>query len=85
MITFAKGVNSGAVPMGGVIVRKGIYDAFMKGPEHGHRALPRLHLFRPSARLRGGARDARTSTATRSLFERARALEPVWADAVHVA
>ena len=34
MITFAKGVTSGAVPMGGVIVRKGIYDAFMKGPEH---------------------------------------------------
>ena len=32
MITFAKGVTSGAVPMGGVIVRKGIYDAFMKGP-----------------------------------------------------
>ena len=34
MITFAKGITSGAVPMGGVIVRKGIYDAFMKGPEH---------------------------------------------------
>ena len=34
MITFAKGVTSGTVPMGGVIVRKGIYDAFMKGPEH---------------------------------------------------
>jgi beta-alanine--pyruvate transaminase len=34
MITFAKGITSGAVPMGGVVVRKGIYDAFMKGPEH---------------------------------------------------
>src|SRR4029079_9719459 len=34
MITFAKGVTNGAAPMGGVIVRKGIYDAFMKGPEH---------------------------------------------------
>ena len=34
MITFAKGITSGAVPMGGVIVRKGIYDAFMHGPEH---------------------------------------------------
>ena len=34
MITFAKGVTSGTVPMGGVIVRKGIYDAFMRGPEH---------------------------------------------------
>ena len=34
MITFAKGVTNGAVPMGGVIVRKDIYDAFMTGPEH---------------------------------------------------
>src|SRR5271156_2256122 len=34
MITFAKGVTSGTVPMGGVIVRKPIHDAFMTGPEH---------------------------------------------------
>ncbi len=34
MICFAKGVTSGAVPMGGVIVRGPVYDAFMKGPEH---------------------------------------------------
>src|SRR5947199_1887301 len=34
MITFAKGVTSGTVPMAGVIMRKGIYDAFMRGPEH---------------------------------------------------
>ena len=59
MITFAKGVTSGTVPMGGVIVRKHIYDAFMNGPEQRDRALPRLHLFRPSARLRRGAGDAR--------------------------
>ena len=34
MITFAKGVTSGTVPMGGVLTRKHIHDAFMKGPEH---------------------------------------------------
>ena len=34
MICFAKAVNSGTVPMGGVIARKGIYDTFMKGPDH---------------------------------------------------
>ncbi len=34
MIVFAKGVNNGTVPMGGVIVRQGIYDAFMHGPEY---------------------------------------------------
>ncbi len=59
MITFAKGVTSGTVPMGGVIARKPIYDAFMNGPEQRHRALPRLHLFGPSARLRRGAGDDR--------------------------
>jgi beta-alanine--pyruvate transaminase len=32
MITFAKGVTSGAVPMGGVIVSSDIYQAFMAGP-----------------------------------------------------
>jgi len=30
MITCAKGITNGAVPMGAVIVRKGIYDAFMQ-------------------------------------------------------
>src|SRR5947209_14636869 len=34
MITFAKGVTSGTVPMAGVVVRKPIYEAFMRGPEH---------------------------------------------------
>src|SRR3954447_461307 len=33
MITFAKGVTSGTVPMAGVIMRKGIYDTFRQGPE----------------------------------------------------
>jgi beta-alanine--pyruvate transaminase len=32
MITFAKGVTSGTVPMGGVIVSSDIYQAFMAGP-----------------------------------------------------
>ena len=33
MITFAKGVTNGAVPMGGVIVSEKIYHAFLNGPE----------------------------------------------------
>ena len=32
MITFAKGVTSGTVPMGGVIVSSAIHDTFMSGP-----------------------------------------------------
>jgi len=34
MITFAKGITSGAIPMGGVMARQHIYDAFMNGPDH---------------------------------------------------
>jgi beta-alanine--pyruvate transaminase len=34
MICFAKGMTNGAVPMSGVVVRQGIHDALMQGPEH---------------------------------------------------
>ncbi|MBK8742445.1 MAG: aspartate aminotransferase family protein [Betaproteobacteria bacterium] len=34
MFTFAKSVNNATVPMGGVVVRDGIYEACMQGPEH---------------------------------------------------
>ena len=34
MITCAKGITNGCVPMGAVIVKQGIHDAFMNGPEH---------------------------------------------------
>ena len=32
IVTFAKGITSGAVPMGGVVVSSDIYQAFMVGP-----------------------------------------------------
>ncbi|HEY5643441.1 MAG TPA: aspartate aminotransferase family protein [Woeseiaceae bacterium] len=34
IITTAKGLTNGVVPMGAVLVRDRIYDAFMQGPEH---------------------------------------------------
>jgi beta-alanine--pyruvate transaminase len=34
MIVFAKTVSNGAAPLGGVIVRREIYDALMQGPKH---------------------------------------------------
>ena len=42
MITFAKGVNNGTVPMGGVIARRDIYDTFMQGPPY---AVELLHGY----------------------------------------
>jgi beta-alanine--pyruvate transaminase len=81
MITFAKGVNSGTVPMGGVIVRKGIHDAFMKGPEWG---IELFHGYTYSAHPLACAAGLAAQDVYRDerLFERARALEEPWADAI---
>jgi beta-alanine--pyruvate transaminase len=81
MITFAKGVNSGTVPMGGVIVRKGIHDAFMKGPDH---VIELFHGYTYSAHPLACAAALATQDIYREekLFERARGLEDTWADAI---
>lgn len=81
MITFAKGVTSGTVPMGGVLVRKGIYDAFMQGPEH---VIELFHGYTYSAHPLACAAGLATLDVYRDegLFERARALEGAWADAM---
>jgi beta-alanine--pyruvate transaminase len=34
IVTAAKGLTNGVIPMGAVFVKKEIYDAFMNGPEH---------------------------------------------------
>jgi len=80
MITFAKGITSGSVPMGGVVVRKGIYDAFMKGPEH---VIELFHGYTYSAHPLACAAGLATLDLYRaeSLFERARKLEKPWGDA----
>jgi beta-alanine--pyruvate transaminase len=82
MITFAKGVTSGTVPMGGVVVRKHIYDAFMKGPDY---AVELFHGYTYSAHPLACAAALATLDLYRAekLFERARAMEPVLATAIH--
>jgi beta-alanine--pyruvate transaminase len=82
MITFAKGVTSGTVPMGGVAIRKGIYDAFMKGPDH---AVELFHGYTYSGHPLACAAGLATLDlyAAEGLFERTQKLEPIWADAVH--
>ena len=80
MITFAKGVTSGTVPMGGVIVCKGIYDAFMRGPEH---VIELFHGYTYSAHPLAVAAGLAALELYRAenLFERAKKLEAKWADA----
>jgi beta-alanine--pyruvate transaminase len=81
MITFAKGVTNGAAPMGGVIVRDTIHDAFMSGPEY---AVELTHGYTYSAHPLACAAGLATLDIYRDekLFEHARALEPKWFDAV---
>jgi beta-alanine--pyruvate transaminase len=81
MITFAKGVTNGAAPMGGVIVRDTIHDAFMSGPEH---VIELAHGYTYSAHPLACAAGLATLDIYRdeNLFERARNLEPKWIDAL---
>jgi beta-alanine--pyruvate transaminase len=81
MITFAKGVTSGTAPMGGVVAKKAIHDAFMRGPEH---VIELFHGYTYSAHPLACAAGLATLDVYRDekLFERARALEPAFADAV---
>ena len=80
MITFAKGITSGSVPMGGVIARKPIYEAFMGGPEH---VIELFHGYTYSAHPLACAAGLATLDLYRDedLFARARKLEPYWAQA----
>lgn len=82
IITFAKGVNSGMVPLGGAIVRREIHDAFMQGPEH---LVELFHGYTYSAHPLACAAGLAALEVYREegLMERARALEPVLEDAVH--
>ena len=82
IITTAKGLTSGAVPMGAVFVRKHIYDAFMKGPEE---AIELFHGYTYSAHpLACAAAHAALDTyQEEGLFDRAAEMAPYWEDAIH--
>jgi len=81
MITFAKGVTNAAVPMSGVLVRKGIYEAHMNGPEH---IVELFHGYTYSGHPLAVAAALATLDIYKEegLFERAKALEPKFADAM---
>src|ERR1700761_235010 len=80
IVTFAKGVTSGTVPMGGVIARKPIYQAFMHGPEQ---VIELFHGYTYSAHPLACAAGLATLALYREekLFERAFTIESKFADA----
>ena len=80
LMTFAKGITSGSVPMGGVIARQHVYDAFMRGSEQ---TIELFHGYTYSAHPLACAAGLAALDLYRDerLFERAAALEPLFADA----
>ena len=82
MITCAKGLTNGTVPMGGVICRQPIHDAFMQGPEH---LIEFFHGYTYSAHPLACAAGLATldTYIEDGLLTRAQSLEPYFADALH--
>ena len=82
LMTVAKGLTNGAVPMGAVFVRKGIYDTFMAGPEQ---AIELFHGYTYSGHPLASAAGLATLDlyARDGLFDRANALAGYWEEAAH--
>ncbi len=82
LITMAKGLTSGVVPMGGVIAGKHIYDTFMTGPEN---MIEFFHGYTYSGHPLAAAAGLATMDVYKKegLFERALEMEQRWGDAIH--
>jgi beta-alanine--pyruvate transaminase len=82
IMTIAKGVTNGVIPMGAVFVKKEIHDAFMNGPEH---VIEFFHGYtysgNPIACAAGlGTLDTYNEE---GLLTRGEELAPHWEDALH--
>ncbi len=82
MIVCAKGITNGAVPMGAVICKQHIYDAFMNGPEH---LIEFFHGYTYSAHPLACAAGLATleTYADEGLLTRAQEMGKYFEDAVH--
>ena len=82
LMTTAKGLTSGTVPMGAVLASNDIYDTFMTGPEG---AIEFFHGYTYSGHPLAAAAGCATLDVYREegLFDRARSMEDKFADALH--
>ena len=83
MITIAKGITNGTVPMGAVIVRRGIYDAIVNSAPAG--AVELFHGYTYSGHpLATAAAEATLDLyQEEDLFKRSQAIAPYFENAVH--
>ena len=81
MITTAKGLTNGVIPMGAVMISSEIHDAFMTGPDH---MIELFHGYTYSGNpvACAAALAALETYREEELFERAASLEEYWADAL---
>jgi len=81
IITGAKGLTNGCVPMGCVIVKKDIYDTFMQGPD----GIEFFHGYTYSAHpMACAAASAALGIYEREgLLTRAKSMARYWEDAIH--
>ncbi|WP_319775167.1 aspartate aminotransferase family protein [Breoghania sp.] len=82
MVTLAKGITSGTVPMGAVMVSSDIYEAFMQGPEH---MIEFFHGYTYSGHPLACAAALGTldTYEDEGLMTRGAELQDYWADALH--
>ncbi|TGG90297.1 aspartate aminotransferase family protein [Natronospirillum operosum] len=82
MITAAKGLTNGAIPMGAVFVSDTIHEAFMQGPEE---AIELFHGYTYSGHPVAAAAGLASLDIyeQEDLFQRALELEAYWEDALH--
>jgi beta-alanine--pyruvate transaminase len=83
MISVAKGMTNGTIPMGGVAVRSHIYEGLMQGP------IETIELFHGYTYSGHPAASAALIATLKiyereQLFQRARELETYWEDSIHM-
>jgi beta-alanine--pyruvate transaminase len=83
IITCAKGLTNGTVPMGAVIVRREIHDAFMKAAPENQIELYHGYTYSGHPLACAAAIATQEVFAEERLVERTAALAPYWEDAVH--
>ena len=82
LITCAKALTNAAVPMGAVVAKQEIYNAFMQGPEN---AIELFHGYTYSGHPLASAAAIATLDLFKqeALFERVAELAPYWEQAAH--
>ncbi|GBQ84299.1 beta alanine--pyruvate transaminase [Gluconacetobacter johannae DSM 13595] len=82
ILTCAKGVTNGTIPMGAAIAREHVYAAFMNGPEAGIE-LPHGYTYSGHPVACAASIATLDTYAEENLFERAGDIAPYFEEAVH--